>query len=86
MNAVPLEHRAYFFQSDEMGVLPLIDPDFDETVADLSDCEMVTLTQIDEQGRTHTVVLSLQMMLQLAPSLDQWRRQSLTQVTPPAMA
>lgn len=52
--------------------LPLIDPEFDHTVVDFSEDAMLTVTQVDEAGRTHVLMLSASMVRQLMPSLIRW--------------
>lgn len=54
--------------------MPCHDPDFDETVVDFSDVEYVTITQIDEHGKTHTVVLSPAMVEQTQDQMRLWKK------------
>lgn len=59
----------------DLADIPLFDIDFDKTSVDLSHGDMITLTQIAEDGQTHTVILSAQMLLQFAPLIDLWNSQ-----------
>lgn len=53
------------------------DEDFDETVADFSDPEAVTLTQTDEYGVTHTIILSAQIITKMHPLMSLWKTQNI---------
>lgn len=54
-------------------VIECDDPEYDETLFDFSDPEEVIITQTDEHGRTHTVVLSPRMIAQVNLRMFQWK-------------
>lgn len=49
------------------------DEQFDDTVVDFSEGETVTLTQEDEHGVTHTVILSAKVISQISPFMLLWK-------------
>lgn len=60
------------------GRTVLHDPEFDETYADLATPEYIGLTQIDEAGTEHIVLLSPAMIATLLPLMDSWTAKQLT--------
>jgi hypothetical protein len=48
------------------------DPDWDDTIIDFSDPEYLLLTQLDEDGKTHTIVISERMVSMFRPHLLKW--------------
>ena len=56
----------------------LSDQEFDETYVDLSSPEIITLTQIDEHGQAHIIILSEKMVEQLIPQLTKWNQMQLS--------
>lgn len=53
-------------------IVTLHDPNWDDTVIDCSDPEYITCSQIDDNGASHTVMLSQNMISQLRPYLLRW--------------
>lgn len=49
------------------------DPNCDPTVVDFTDPECITLTQVDEHGDTHTIVLSHLLIKQIWPNFLAWK-------------
>lgn len=58
------------------ATLLLNDPEYDETTVDLEEPECVTITQTDEAGKVHTVILGRTAMHRLLPYLKQWNAQN----------
>jgi len=48
------------------------DSDYDPTSVDFSAAESLTISQTDEFGKAHHVILSAQMVSQLMPHLIRW--------------
>lgn len=62
--------------AEDLPIVVCQDPDFDETVVDFTDCETVTMTQKDERGTVHTIILSAKIMDQYAPYMLLWKSQN----------
>jgi hypothetical protein len=75
-NILPVSTLAELVNKVGGNDLPIVvcqDEHFDDTVLDFSDGETVTLTQTDEDGKTHTIVLSAKIVDDLAPYLLLWK-------------
>lgn len=62
-----------FAPLDCRDIIPLRDPQMDETVMDISDNETLIFTQVDQFGQNHTVVLSPRMVAQALQALPRWK-------------
>jgi hypothetical protein len=58
--------------SDDPKIVVLNDADYDLTVVDFTDPEAIIITQLDEHGVTHTVVISRKMALIGSNSQPSW--------------
>lgn len=54
-------------------VIEINEAEFDHTVFDFSDKESVVITQTDEAGVTHTVILSPEMVAKVQPQMFRWK-------------
>ena len=70
----PIRELQGRLNAENLPILLLNDPDFDETCVDFSEPETVTITQVDEYGKQHTVVLSAAIINNIIPNLVIWQR------------
>jgi hypothetical protein len=59
--------------SNGLPILTCTDEDYDVTIVDLTDSDGITITQVDEHGVTHTIILSDKIVQQMHPYMRIWK-------------
>ena len=69
--------QSAYLSRKHLAAVESLDEEYDETRVDFSDPEEIVITQIDEHGQRHTVILSAKMIAQYSPYVSQWKSNTL---------